>query len=142
MARLRRRGRILKWAGLVGSLLIALAWIGTLGWIAAYQVGYSHNIMLQGGTLWMIPIANGATVVEWHPSLNLTWWWWSRPFGPIPGTICIPLWIPFLLVVIPTMALWRMDRRVVPPGHCRNCGYNLTGNVSGVCPECGEKASP
>ncbi|MDM8007035.1 MAG: hypothetical protein QUV05_12925 [Phycisphaerae bacterium] len=22
---------------------------------------------------------------------------------------------------------------------CRRCGYNLTGNVSGVCPECGEK---
>ena len=20
---------------------------------------------------------------------------------------------------------------------CANCGYNLTGNVSGVCPECG-----
>ena len=24
-----------------------------------------------------------------------------------------------------------------PPGHCQNCGYDLTGNVSGVCPECG-----
>ena len=24
------------------------------------------------------------------------------------------------------------------PDHCR-CGYNMTGNVSGVCPECGEK---
>ena len=23
-----------------------------------------------------------------------------------------------------------------PPGHCRRCGYNLTGNESGVCPEC------
>lgn len=21
---------------------------------------------------------------------------------------------------------------------CRNCGYNLTGNVTGICPECGE----
>ena len=20
---------------------------------------------------------------------------------------------------------------------CRHCGYNLTGNISGVCPECG-----
>ncbi len=23
------------------------------------------------------------------------------------------------------------------PGHCRRCAYDLTGNVSGVCPECG-----
>ncbi|MCC6360305.1 MAG: hypothetical protein IT450_16300 [Phycisphaerales bacterium] len=25
---------------------------------------------------------------------------------------------------------------------CRPCGYNLTGNVSGVCPECGRKVDP
>jgi hypothetical protein len=23
-----------------------------------------------------------------------------------------------------------------PAAHCSHCGYNLTGNVSGVCPEC------
>ena len=27
--------------------------------------------------------------------------------------------------------------KLVPEGCCANCGYNLTGNVSGVCPECG-----
>ncbi|GMU22180.1 MAG: hypothetical protein AMXMBFR13_22680 [Phycisphaerae bacterium] len=26
----------------------------------------------------------------------------------------------------------------VPPGCCSQCGYDLTGNVSGVCPECGQ----
>ena len=31
-------------------------------------------------------------------------------------------------------------RRGYPRGHCRACGYNLRGNVSGVCPECGEVA--
>ncbi|MDB5293091.1 MAG: hypothetical protein JWL69_4332 [Phycisphaerales bacterium] len=25
-------------------------------------------------------------------------------------------------------------------GLCPHCGYDLTGNVSGTCPECGEKA--
>jgi len=28
-------------------------------------------------------------------------------------------------------------RRIVPPGHCQTCRYDLTGNVSGRCPECG-----
>jgi hypothetical protein len=27
--------------------------------------------------------------------------------------------------------------RVLNPLLCRNCGYDLTGNVSGICPECG-----
>lgn len=26
-----------------------------------------------------------------------------------------------------------------PPGCCVKCGYDLKGNVSGVCPECGKK---
>lgn len=26
---------------------------------------------------------------------------------------------------------------IYPSGHCQRCGYNLTGNVSGRCPECG-----
>ncbi|MCG8403591.1 MAG: YcxB family protein [Phycisphaerales bacterium] len=28
--------------------------------------------------------------------------------------------------------------KAVSPGLCKKCGYNLTGNVSGRCPECGE----
>ena len=27
------------------------------------------------------------------------------------------------------------------PNRCRACGYDLTGNVSGKCPECGEASS-
>lgn len=35
--------------------------------------------------------------------------------------------------------LLREGRPLPPPGHCWKCGYDLTGNVSGVCPECGTK---
>ena len=28
--------------------------------------------------------------------------------------------------------------RHYPPGHCRRCGYNLRGNKSGRCSECGK----
>jgi hypothetical protein len=32
---------------------------------------------------------------------------------------------------------WSEERRAVSPGHCPKCGYDLTGNASRVCPECG-----
>ena len=51
--------------------------------------------------------------------------------------IALPL-LPVLLVIgVSTALLWYRDRRP-PKGHCQNCDYDLTGNVSGVCPECGE----
>jgi predicted Zn-ribbon and HTH transcriptional regulator len=31
----------------------------------------------------------------------------------------------------------RTRRRRPRPGHCRSCGYDLTANASGRCPECG-----
>ena len=66
--------------------------------------------------------------------------WWIRILRPIPSAwaVIVPLWIPPVVLAIPTYILWRRDRRY-PPGHCQECGYNLTGNVSGVCPECGTK---
>jgi len=56
---------------------------------------------------------------------------------PATDDFSVPLWGLFLVVALPTVFLWWRDRRRIPPGHCRNCGYDLTGNVSGVCPECG-----
>lgn len=51
----------------------------------------------------------------------------------------IPLWVPLFILTLPTGCAWYFYRR--PPfGHCQRCEYDLTGNVSGVCPECGAKA--
>lgn len=32
---------------------------------------------------------------------------------------------------------WRHPRYPPPPGCCKKCRYDLTGNISGICPECG-----
>ena len=53
-------------------------------------------------------------------------------------TLALPIWILLLPTALVTFLLWR-NSRPVPFGHCPQCRYNLTGNVSGVCPECGEK---
>jgi hypothetical protein len=51
--------------------------------------------------------------------------------------INLPLWLPMSLIAVPTLwSYWRCrvrERR----GHCGKCRYDLTGNVSGICPECG-----
>src|SRR4029077_8067454 len=62
----------------------------------------------------------------------------SRGFGMHTDSLTIPLWLPFLVIATPTALLWYRDRRRrIPAGHCQKCAYDLTGNVSGVCPECG-----
>ena len=66
------------------------------------------------------------------------WFLWHNTKGV--RAVGVPLWIPFLLVALPTAFLWYLDRRI-PPGHCQRCGYDLTGNVSGRCSECGVEKS-
>ncbi len=51
-----------------------------------------------------------------------------------------PLWAPAVLLTAPFVLLARAQwtaRRRRKEGCCLKCGYNLTGNVSGICPECG-----
>jgi hypothetical protein len=48
--------------------------------------------------------------------------------------------VPFGLAWFPARLVFdRLRKREIGDRHCRKCDYNLTGNVSGVCPECGEK---
>lgn len=56
----------------------------------------------------------------------------------------LPLWPAAALTLLP--GLWFLIRRAHRRrhrefrGYCLACGYNLSGNLSGVCPECGEPA--
>ena len=62
--------------------------------------------------------------------------------GTTVVTLIVPLWIVTLLfAAYPAFAFirgplrrWRRRHR----GLCLKCGYNLEGNVSGVCSECGK----
>ena len=43
---------------------------------------------------------------------------------------------PFAAVALPTLLVSRFWPKPIKPGHCQ-CGYDLRGNESGKCPECG-----
>jgi len=58
-------------------------------------------------------------------------------------SLSVPFWVPLLLLSVypgTQAALLLRRRRRHRPGHCQHCGYDLTGNVSGRCPECGATA--
>jgi hypothetical protein len=171
MPRPRRKRRILKWAGLALSLLIAIAWAVSLRWYLRYGraiEGATRFTVMPDLQYSMAIVSSDSGELVQHHTVTLsrgclgcgTWvcrpWelgWHAtrvRPASPrwkalyyrsAGGTrVFIPLWMPFLIAAIPTGLLWWRDRRIPsPPGHCQKCGYNLTGNMSGTCPECGEK---
>ena len=51
----------------------------------------------------------------------------------------VPYWLASLFFAPLSARIAMRAFRHTPAGscHCPKCGYNLTGNTSGVCPECG-----
>ena len=68
---------------------------------------------------------------RWVPTLD----YYNSPLH----FLIIPLWIPAVLGLIPVLRIARRARRTGRFGRCRLCDYDLHGNVSGICPECGTK---
>ena len=121
--------------------------------VSAWLVSRYSVVWLQGHG-WLVWLDAGAVKVQYASHrAEETWrvWsfsrkadftnWWVQIQGS-PGILVVPIWLlmlPILIVALTTCYRFWLDRRRIPPGHCRKCGYNLTGNMSGVCPECGEK---
>jgi hypothetical protein len=56
----------------------------------------------------------------------------------VSRTVAVRCWAAgLLLAVLPLIWIIRRLRQRPKVGCCTACGYNLTGNTSGVCPECG-----
>jgi len=84
-----------------------------------------------------------------RPALKETNHWWHgiqyvRLTDTLNRVTLRQMWLPFWLIASALILLplvwaiirlraWRRGRL----GRCPSCGYNLTGNISGVCPECG-----
>lgn len=87
--------------------------------------------------------------IPWDTAINnqsfhlgsIAWGWGANP--AISGWMLIlPYWLfVVLLLILPLLWLRRSLRPAPVPHACENCGYNLTGNTSGVCPECGTVVS-
>ncbi len=152
MYRPSRARRMLKWTGVSLVVILVAGWVFS-GWNAfgvlptqgchfsinrgAFVVALSSNFDLSY-------MSNGYLAL---PSRDLgfhgpdfAYEVTQTPRGTLKLAIArIPFWFLLLLTAVPTAWLWHRDRRRIPPGCCLRCGYDLTGNTSGVCSECGNK---
>lgn len=72
--------------------------------------------------------------IRWLPGFTAAY----RP--PFVAIVRLPIWLIIVLAATSVMLVQRIRRCGAPLGWvCRSCGYDLTGNVSGVCPECGSR---
>lgn len=143
--------KAVKWGGAVVCAVLLIAWIGSAFW----RVGrYDSRV-------WVLA-SNGVIVISlWHTQPKSTpsdVRWVARPVSadrfdfrfrgfrtPALSEIEIPLWVPALLPVVPTVIAWRRDNvaRCKPKGACPACGYDRAGLArAAACPECGSAREP
>jgi len=93
---------------------LSLAYAGTM-------FGFPYIFMVLSGSIWIIL---------------------DRPGG---GGFAVTLLLNALIVPLALGGAWGASRgryrraARMASGHCVKCGYDLRGNVSGKCPECGER---
>jgi hypothetical protein len=110
-----------------GAGAVMLSWDSVSNEFPRNSEAVNHYVnYLEGATIWTGDSGHDIEALLW-PS--------SHRFGSILF-VTVPLWPAIGPIVLYSGVLWWRDRRP-PKGHCQNCRYNLTGNVSGICPECG-----
>ena len=76
---------------------------------------------------WVFYDAFGSSAIGWEPTYAFKY----------DQYYTVALWKPLALIVLPTALLWLMNKFRFRAANCQQCGYNLKGNVSGNCSECG-----
>jgi len=138
----------------IARLIVTAAWaIVVLTWI----LSTTTSILLPYGNGSAYGLGSGtlthATGLR-ERTMSFAWKWsglgeghWGSSWGIWPGgrvtrSEYTPLRPAVIATTIPTIILWLTGRKRHPRGTCSKCGYNLTGNVSGRCPECGKETEP
>lgn len=125
--------------------LIVIVWFLSGWWVVAYLTPGGTILGLASGGLYSIEGSEDNAVrfrdgvYEFGPNARPPPDWQWMPYYVTANryrAVFVGCWIPFLLVALPTVILFWRDRRF-QSGHCQKCGYDLTGNESRRCPECG-----
>ncbi len=147
MPRSRLRARRLSVLGGIAVALIAVATVISGSWYTGYG---GKNVLFGVERGCFVTIVPGSSMqpTGWHAAWTREKWgleWWpgiaSASGGAAYTEFVIPLWIPALVIAVPTLVYWRRSRRH-RAGYCKKCRYNLTGLTEPRCPECGTEFDP
>ncbi len=143
---------ILKWGGTVLTVLLFVVWVVSAWWQVPLRQGGSRGAYGVGAGQLLVtwpmrtqPPSGGMRVEAIELRFSGFNWWFasSRLSVVVKGTtlhlVAVPIWTLALAAGVPSAWLWYRDRRRAP-GLCITCSYDLRGNESGVCPECGSEA--
>jgi hypothetical protein len=125
--RLAVRGWPLRSAIIAAAAMAMLLTIGAIALVLEIPdwwepVGYSYN---------------GWIIAEIWTAMLLLWMLWAWIFF-LAGTVLLWAFGPGIVLLY----MHEKYRRARLFPLCSNCGYNLRGNESGVCPECGTAVDP
>lgn len=144
--------RRFKWVGLVMSLLVLASLALSFTSTAIAYVSESSEVLLYDGVLSVGPrqfttnFSPGFHTSRYSRrnitirSIMYTYFLTCTPLGISAnnwGATRVSLAFPLLLVGIPTVLLFWLDRKRIRRDCCQSCSYELKSNTSGICPECG-----
>ena len=147
-----RARRLLMWTGVGLSLLVIGLWVAGQGYEAAVVV--PGNIVLgfdieglSASTANVDVRTYAKTTIRRHGRRGKNFdrrmffhsanWGYGRNATTVQ-IFTLPFGLALSATTLATVLLWYRDRRRVAPGRCLRCEYDLTGNRSGICSECGE----
>ena len=117
---------------------------GAVGWwgmkrVRSVQGGESSGgrRLLPSHLYWVLALPAALLVAVEMVRRDATGFHWNWSFlGQKAGLLAVA-------AVFAAAAVWLQSddrrKRRKERGQCHHCGYSLTGNVSGVCPECGTR---
>lgn len=134
-----------RWVAASACILVLGVWLVSGAWHMRWHFDYG-DLSIGCGELWFnccYPVFAGAELPgggRLRCGPHSYWLVWRLPWAGHQSdtwTVRMPLWAVFVGAAIPTVLLWWRACRRMSDGCCGRCGYNLTGNVNGICPECG-----
>ena len=110
--------------------------------IVGHKISVFHGRMVRCGNRMPMPKTTGFAGIVY--STRRTRWGKTAITNRF---ISVPTWMPpVVLGAFPLLSLWglpcRRRKSRMARGQCVTCGYDLTGNLSGVCSECGTACRP